>query len=99
MQDSDQTARIEALTDDMIQMARELNLELELMGSELLRPLALFSIYQVAGIYIRQCKFTADEKSRDGIRVLLELLGIFDERWRVASISFLARRMQADADL
>lgn len=77
-------ARTEMLTATMIQMARELNIEFELMGPELLRPLALFATYQVAMIYVEQCTVTADARHTDGIITILQLLEIFNGRWKIA---------------
>jgi HEAT repeat protein len=70
----------------MVQLGRELSSELVAVGSELLRPLALFAIYQVSKIYVRQRTIIADGRYEDGLRVLLQLLGLFEERWRVAGM-------------
>lgn len=70
----------------MVQLGRELSSELVAVGSELLRPLALFALYQVSKIYVRQRTISADGRYVEGLRVLLHLLGLFEERWRVAGM-------------
>lgn len=72
------------LSATVVQMAEQLNSELATTNFELLRPLALNSIYQVCQIYVQQCQREPDPKYKHGIRVLLQSLSYFEQRWRVA---------------
>lgn len=78
----------EMLSATMVQMAEQLNAELAMTNSELLRPLALHSIYHVSQIYVRQCQKDPDPKYKNGIRVLLQTLSFFEQRWRIAGMPF-----------
>lgn len=71
----------------MIEMGKDLNLELASVGPELLRPFALFAIYQASKMYTQQLSISSDPKYVDGIRVLLQSLRYFDERWRLAGMN------------
>ena len=84
----DFNATTEMLSATMVQMAEQLNAELAVTNSDLLRPLALHSIYQVSQIYVRQCQRDPDPKYKHGIRVLLQALSFFEQRWRVAGMPF-----------
>lgn len=78
----------ETLSITVVQMAEQLNAELAVTHSELLRPLAVHSIYQVSQIYARQCQRDSDPKYKHGIRVLLQSLSFFEQRWRIAGMLF-----------
>ncbi len=78
----------EMLSATMVQMAEQLNAELAVTHSDLLRPLALHSIYLVSQIYVRQCQRDPDPKYKHGIRALLQALSFFEQRWRLAGMPF-----------
>ena len=83
----------EMLSASVVQMAETLNTELAVTHSELLRPLALYSIYHVSQIYVRQCQRDPDPRYRHGIRALLKALGFFEQRWRIAGMPFQSIRV------
>lgn len=74
----------ERLSATMVEMAGQLNDELAVTSSDLLRPLALNSIYLAAQVYGRQYRRDPDPKYRHGLRALLQALTFFEQRWRVA---------------
>lgn len=84
---SDFNHATEQLTAIMVHMVEEINAEIAATNWDLLRPLALYSIYQVAQIYVRLCQRHPEPKYKHGIRVLLQSLGYFDQRWRLAGMS------------
>ncbi|THY21659.1 hypothetical protein D6D01_06542, partial [Aureobasidium pullulans] len=71
---------------EVIRLAEQLNIELAETQADLLRPLAIYSVYQVAQIYVRQYRRDPDLDYENGIRTLSKTLGFFEQRWRVAGL-------------
>lgn len=72
------------LSATVVSMAEDLNAELAKTPFELLRPLALYSIFQVCQIYVGQSQRDTHPKYKHGVRVLLQALSNFERRWRLA---------------
>ena len=81
----------------VVQMAEQLNVELAVTRSDLLRPLAIPSIYQVAQIYVRLSRRDPNPRYKHGIQVLLQTLGFFEQRWKVAGMLPYWWYLQGDA--
>lgn len=85
---SDFNLATRVLCAEVIRLAEQLNIELAETQADLLRPLAIYSVYQVAQIYDRQYRRDPNPDYENGIHTLLKTLGFFEQRWRVAGELF-----------
>ncbi|THY40227.1 hypothetical protein D6C97_10161, partial [Aureobasidium pullulans] len=83
---SDFNLATKVLCAEVIRLAEQLNIELAETQADLLRPLAIYSVYQVAQIYVRQYRRDPNPDYENGIHTLLKTLGFFEQRWRVAGL-------------